>query len=102
MDDTSLDDFLSGDDGEETASGADESESDVREPASDADEPMSDSERSQQEPDGSDATESESAEPATTTSRWDADGASCTACGETVERVWDAPDGLVCATCKEW
>jgi hypothetical protein len=95
MDDTSLDDFLSGDDSEETASATDESESDVREPASD-------STRSQQEPDDSAVTDTESAPPALSTSRWDADGVSCAACGETVQRVWDAPDGLVCATCKEW
>jgi|AntRauTorcE11898_2_1112593.scaffolds.fasta_scaffold34673_3 hypothetical protein len=88
MDDTSLEDFLSGDDSEETAV--------------DADEPSSDTARSRQETDDPVATADESVAPARTTSRWDAGGTMCSACGETVQRVWDAPDGLVCATCKEW
>ncbi len=102
MDDTSLDDFLSGDDGEEAADETDEQASNTDEQESDVDEPPLDSARSQRETDDPVATDSESTAPAPSTSRWDADGVTCAACGETVQRVWDAADGLVCATCKEW
>lgn len=46
--------------------------------------------------------DSETADPAVATYRWDPDGVECAACGESVERLWNADEGFVCEACKEW
>ncbi|WP_435344620.1 DUF7573 domain-containing protein [Haloarchaeobius sp. HRN-SO-5] len=49
--------------------------------------------------------EAESKEGASTvvsTSRLVVDGASCTACGSTVQRTWRDGSDLVCIDCKDW
>lgn len=40
--------------------------------------------------------------PAVATYRWDPEGVDCAACGESVERLWNADEGFVCESCKEW
>lgn len=83
MEDTSLDQFAdSGTDGED--------------PVVDRDEAVADK-------NGRSATPSDgTVEPATTTSRWTSDGEPCSACGETVSRLWDDDGELRCRACKEW
>ena len=85
MDDTSLDEFLD--------SG---SESDSERPAT------GDHPDEAESGDGTERAASDGAAPATTTSRWAADGVVCALCESSVQRVWESADGLVCAACKEW
>lgn len=51
------------------------------------------------------AVDSERGSAALATARWDPEGGTCPACGETVERRWRADEAsaeFVCADCKEW
>ena len=87
MKDRSLEDFVAGDRAETAAEAEanDETEA-AEEPADDTAEESAD-------------------EAALATARWDAEGAACSACGETVERRWRADENsteFVCADCKEW
>jgi hypothetical protein len=86
--DTSLDEFLGGEDAG-SAESTDEESVDT-EPA---DEDTS-------EPTGSD--DPGGIEPARTTYAWSGDGVACRACGEVVQCRWDQDGALVCSACKEW
>jgi hypothetical protein len=86
MDDTSLDDFLASES---------EGEGDTENSAPDE----SAGEHAQSPADSPDT---DGVAPATTTFRWVGDGAACAVCESTAQRLWKSPDGLVCATCKEW
>lgn len=81
--DSSLDDFLGG---EETDAPADASEPET--PA-DAVEP---------EPEF----DEDAVEPAQATYAFSPDGAECAACGAVVEKRWRDEAGLVCSECKVW
>ncbi|MEF8813898.1 MAG: zinc ribbon domain-containing protein [Halovenus sp.] len=41
-------------------------------------------------------------DPAVSTSRWDATGLACPACGSTVTRLWREDGRHVCGACKGW
>ena len=98
-DNASLDDFLGGESSEQTGA-ADGEPTDGEQPAEQsetaADQTATDTELSETEA-GSDGTE-----PAATTYAWSDQGATCEACGETVERRWQQDGGLVCIGCKDW
>lgn len=40
--------------------------------------------------------------PLTPTADWHPEGATCEACGATVERRWRQGDAMVCPDCKDW
>ena len=42
------------------------------------------------------------ADPVAVTTDWTPAGASCAACGDTVERRWQHQRALVCPDCKDW
>jgi hypothetical protein len=93
MRDTSLDEFLgTSDDGQsELTSEEEREESKDSEGTSDRDGGSSNGGKPE-----------ETADPAAVTYAWTPEGATCTACGTTVERRWRADGRLVCADCKEW
>lgn len=49
-----------------------------------------------------DATGDPAGDPAVSTSRWDAAGLECPACGSTASRLWREDGRHVCGTCKGW
>lgn len=119
MDDTSLDDFLdAGEDDEGVEDGdnegvADAPDSDTTPDASGDDAPATEADADAHDAGDGPATEADAdapdtddsavdVEPATTTYQWTPAGATCAACGETVERRWRGDEGLVCPNCKEW
>lgn len=77
--DRSLEDFVPGRDGDD-ADDADDADGSSDAAAADTDAPN----------------------PAVATYRWDPEGVECAACGESVERLWNADEGFVCESCKEW
>jgi hypothetical protein len=103
--DRSLDEFVDGGDGSADAGGKSEPGGDGDDaPTEDASDPPAHADEGAT---GPDATGSDAAERALATSRWDPAGATCPACGETVERRWRADEddpaaSFVCAACKEW
>jgi formylmethanofuran dehydrogenase subunit E len=52
--------------------------------------------------DEADAPDVNAVDPATLTMRFEPGGASCDACGETVERRWHDDGAFVCDDCKAW
>lgn len=98
--DASLDDFLTASESEESddepseSTGDGETAPEEAEPADTAAEAEPD--------DGATAADDSEPAPATTTYAWDGAGATCAACGESVERRWQQDGELVCATCKDW
>jgi len=94
MDDTSLDDFLDGAEGE-TSDGSDAETSEEIKRSEDA-EPSQETESDGAEP------RATAVEPAARTLQWSPEGGDCEACGTTVDRRWHSEAGLVCAECKEW
>ena len=103
MRDTSLDDFVGGDDEDETpgASGAPEN-AEPAGTAADGTDVGSDANTNPEADAHTDAGEEAAAEPASPTFDWTPDGAACAACGERVERRWTDDGRLVCAACKGW
>lgn len=112
MRDSSLDEYL---DGEESEEGDDTAESETSTESSDAEETASDGTANEEEAAGDDTAdegtvndepvdeeESDAVDPAESTYDWTPTGASCAACSATVERRWRDDDGLVCADCKSW
>ena len=89
MRDTSLDDFIGGDDA------GDERD----EPVADAGDPAT-SEGGSGECGGAD--DGDAPEPVVSTFEWTPSGAACAACGSDVERRWREDGGLVCTDCKAW
>lgn len=106
MDNTSLDDFLATEDGADTdgddAAGDDTARGDAGEGTESTAGPESDDGPVGGDPAPAAATDTAAVAPATTTSQWAADGVACAVCEAAAERVWESPDGLVCAACKEW
>ena len=97
--DTSLDDFLDGESGEQPA--ADEESTGEAESASEAGQAEEPATGGGAEP--ADATASSvDVEPAATTYAWSDEGTTCDDCGETVERRWQQAGELVCVECKDW
>jgi len=95
--DASLDDFLGGESSEqseadEEATG-DDTEATVEAAESTAKTAADDTEAT---------AETDDVEPAATTYAWSDEGATCEACGETVERRWQQDGDLVCIECKDW
>jgi hypothetical protein len=90
MDDASLDEFVTTDDG--TGDGEGDGTADEEQGATD------------DGPTGGEAPSETPADvaPAASTYAWTGDGAVCGACGESVARRWQDGDELVCADCKEW
>ncbi|MFB6297365.1 MAG: hypothetical protein ABEH56_02465 [Salinirussus sp.] len=72
MEETSLEDFLGADAGDEDADDSDT------------------------------AANADDSDTAATTFAWSPDGGRCAACGEHVERRWRGEAGLICPGCKEW
>jgi formylmethanofuran dehydrogenase subunit E len=102
MRDASLDDFFGGDDEDEERETDPEVEADA-EPAET--EPETSESTPETDPDeDSDGDEPTlTVEAATPTYDFSPDGATCEACGETVETRWHDPDGgMVCGECKRW
>ena len=103
MRDTSLDDFVGGDDenGTPGASGAPE-DAETAGTAADGADAGSDANTDPEADAHTDAGEEAAAEPASPIFDWTPDGATCAACGERVERRWTDDGRLVCAACKGW
>lgn len=99
--DRSLDDFVSGENGERD--GSDDADAETRTEAG-ADAEAKAGEVDAATDDDAEATSSstDAVEPAVGTYRWDPDGAACAACGETAERLWSDDGEQVCEACKEW
>lgn len=112
MPDTSLDDFLSG----EESTGEDETSEDAASEADSAgvenatagvdsvgsEDDTVDEDRTVAE-DGDAVDDGEqSVEPAVSTYDFSPEGAPCAGCGESVEKRWRSEAGLVCPDCKEW
>lgn len=91
MEDTSLDEFFESDGEAESA----ESESQSEEPETSRETAGTYGEITGESP------ESEAA-PAVTTACWTVDGAVCTVCEMTTNRLWDDDGESVCRECKEW
>ena len=115
MRDTSLDDFIGGDDASEESGPADPNApggAGGAEPASgdpeaagtatDGADAGSDTNTDPEADAHTDAGEEAAAEPASPTFDWTPGGAACAACGEHVERRWADDGRLVCAACKGW
>jgi hypothetical protein len=103
MDDASLDDFLSDGTGADDDTASDESSGGTEPPAAEREDSASDPEHAEEQADPADEQSAgEGVAPATTTSRWVEGGEPCAVCASPAERLWESPDGLVCATCKEW
>jgi hypothetical protein len=122
MRDASLDDFLSGSDEDEEPEGEEleseaGSEPDVEAgPEAEAEaEPDTESEvepepeveadaepATADDPDPEDQPPVAEVDPARSTFAWSPDGATCAACGESVEERWESEAGLVCVECKAW
>lgn len=90
--DRSLDEFLDSGDEQETSDEASTTESGT----------ATDTETDESVAPDENEEETESVTPATTTYAWTGDGATCTDCGEVVERRWEQDGSLVCSECKEW
>ncbi|MBX0288161.1 hypothetical protein EGH22_17665 [Halomicroarcula sp. F28] len=92
--DASLDEFLGGESSEQSEA------TDAVEPADETEvEPAGEGEPADADEPETDATD---VEPARTTYAWNDEGATCEACGETIERRWQLEGGLVCIECKDW
>jgi rubredoxin len=99
MDDTSLDDFLDGEDGD----GSDTDRSTTTTPADEAGQTDGPVEaKAAPTVEGEKGDSDDSVAPATTTSRWVGDGIACPVCETSAKRLWESADGFVCPTCKEW
>ena len=115
MRDTSLDDFVGGDDAGEEGEPADP---DAPGGAGGAEPASEEAEATETATDGVDADADRDAnadgsadanggdkgtsEPASPTFDWTPGGSACAACGERVERRWTDDGRLVCAACKGW
>ena len=98
MRDASLDDFFGSDaeDDESEADSAVETDAEPEETDPAAPESTPETAEAEDEP-------TLTVEAATPTYDFSPDGATCEACGETVEIRWHDPDGgMVCADCKGW
>lgn len=104
-DNRSLDEFLSGDDGEPPA-GAEGGPAGGTEPGGDVPEGTDGDAGACDASTGTDGgrTEGDPAgvDPIAATYGWSPGGAACSACGAVVEERWRDGDGLVCADCKDW
>lgn len=102
--DRSLDEFV----GSGSTPTSDDSESEIAESAEPPEEIETISERPEstlpdaEQPAADPDPPIDDAEPATATSAWHSDGASCERCGERTDRRWTDDGALVCVDCKTW
>lgn len=94
MEETSLEDFVEGDDSaaSEAATDAPETVGGDGDPSA---EPVTDGEQAE-------STEASDIEPATVTARFRPDGGQCAGCGSTVQRRWEQAGAFYCRECKRW
>jgi hypothetical protein len=101
--DRSLAEFLGGESDGSTAPDADaNTDGDSADPAASESDAGTDTDADAPGPTTDPADGADDVEPADVTYQWDPDGARCTDCGSTVDRLWSGASGPVCAACKEW
>lgn len=98
MDDSSLDDFLDGDDDEGENGGAAEADPTMTDTTGDESDPTAEEAGGVEDS----AVDSAAVEPAVSTYAWSAEPVACVECGTAVRRRYRDESGLVCADCKEW
>lgn len=92
MEDTSLDEFVDGD----------EREDDAAEESEDNDETGGDTEQSDGDIADGERSPTGNSEPAVSTARWVGSNDSCAGCGAEGVRLWNEDGEFVCQGCKEW